>query len=64
MSLHRLWRWARTETTPAWDPSSTPREGPLSFHSELRTAAQLMDVSRDQSQPESGDPVIETGTAA
>ena len=64
MGLRRLLWWARTGTSPAWDPSSTPRREPLRFHSELKTAAQLMEASRHQSQLESEVPIIETGTAA
>jgi hypothetical protein len=57
-------RWARNQKTPLWDPASSQPAGPVRFHSELRTAAQIMDMSRNQSQLESPVPKRETGTAA
>ena len=64
MSLQRLLRWAKNQRAPLWDPASSPLGGPVRFHSELRTAAQIMDVSRHQSQDEFDIPRHDTGAAA
>lgn len=64
MSLQGLLRWAKNRRAPLWDPASSPPGGPVRFHSELRSAAQLMDTSRHQSQDEFGTPISETGAAA
>jgi hypothetical protein len=64
VNLHRLLRWAKNRKTPLWDQASSPPRGPVRFHSDLRTASQIMDISGHQSQHELGVPGTQTGTAA
>lgn len=64
MSRHRLWRWAKNQRSPHWDPALPPPCEPVRFDSELRTAAQIMGISPDQSPHEFAAPSSETGTAA
>ena len=68
MRIHRLLRWAKNRRAPLWDPASCPPYGQVRFDSELKTAAQIMDISRHESQRELGVPssatVSETGAAA
>jgi hypothetical protein len=64
VSLSRLLRWTKPRRTPLWDPESSQQSGPVRFYLELKTAAEIMESSRERPQQEFAGPGSETGTAA